>query len=96
MPRTRHTPDQVIRKLREAEAARAGGATNAQVCQKLGVSEQTYLRWRQQYGGMQVDELKRLKGLERENGRLKKAVADLTLDIQILKEFNKGVREGKF
>jgi putative transposase len=84
--RKRHTPDQVIAKLREAEAMLAGGKSIAQVCQSLEVSEVTYHRWKNQYGGMKADALKRLKELEEENRRLKRAVADLTLDKQILKE----------
>lgn len=88
MKRTRHTPEQIIAKLRQAEAELAAGRTIGQVCQTLGVSEQTFHRWRNQYGGMKADAMKRLKDLERENARLKKAVADLTLDKQILKEAN--------
>lgn len=88
MKRTRHTPEQIIAKLREAEAALAGGQTIGQVCQKLGVSEQTHHRWKREYGGMKTDAMKRLKRLEQENARLRKAVADLTLDNQILKEAN--------
>lgn len=88
MKRTRHTPEQIIQKLREAEAMLAGGRTVAQVLQALGVSEATFNRWRSQYGGMKSEEAKRLKELEFENARLKRAVADLTLDNQILKEAN--------
>ena len=84
--RKRHTPEQVIARLREAEALLSGGQTIGQVCQKLSVSEQTYHRWRNEYGGMKMDAMKRLKQLAEENGRLKKAVAELTLDKQILKE----------
>jgi len=84
--RKRHGPEQVIGKLREAEAMLASGASLGQVCQKLEVSEATYHRWRNQYGGMKAGDAKRLKELEQENGRLKKAVAELTLDKQILKE----------
>ena len=84
--RTRHTPDQVIVKLRQAEAALAQGAAVAQVCQQLGVSEATFNRWRLQYGGMKADEAKRLKELEVENARLKKLVAELALDKQMLQE----------
>lgn len=84
--RKRHSPDQIIAKLREADAMLAGGASIGQVCQRLEVSEQTYHRWRHQYGGMKAGEAKRLKELEQENARLKKAIADLTLDKQILKE----------
>ncbi len=72
MKRKRHTPEQIIAKLRQAETERANGAPVAQVCKKLGVSEQTYQRWRQSYSGMQPDKLKRLKELERDNSRLKK------------------------
>lgn len=86
MQRKRHSPEQIIRKLREAEVELSGGAAVADVCKKLGIAEQTYFRWRSQYGGLKADDMKRLKDLEKENGRLKKAVADLTLDKQILRE----------
>jgi len=82
----KHTPEQIIGKLREAEADLNGGQTIGQVVQKLGISEQTFHRWRNQYGGMKSQAAKRLKELEVENLRLKKAVADLALDKQILKE----------
>jgi putative transposase len=88
MKRTRHTPEQIVAKLREADAMLAAGRTVAQVVQALGVSEATYNRWRDQYGGMKAQEAKRLKELEVENARLKRAVADLTLDNQILREAN--------
>lgn len=88
MKRTRHTPEQIVSKLREADAMLAAGKTVAQVVQALGVSEQTFCRWRTQYGGMKAEEARRLKELEVENARLKRAVADLTLDNQILKEAN--------
>jgi putative transposase len=88
MKRTRHTPEQIIAKLREAEAELNGGTPIAAVCQKLGVSEQTFHRWRNQYGGMKSAAARRLKELEEENRRLKQAVAELTLDKQILKEAN--------
>lgn len=88
MKRTRHSADQIVTKLREAEAMLAAGKTVAQVVQALGVSEQTFNRWRNQYGGMKEGEARRLKELEIENARLKKAVADLTIDNQILKEAN--------
>jgi putative transposase len=90
MQRKRHSPEQIIRKLREAEVELGGGAAVADVCKKLGISEQTYFRWRNQYGGLKSDDMKRLKDLEKENGRLKKAVADLTLDKQILHEALRG------
>jgi transposase-like protein len=83
-------PEKIVRLLRDAEAELAGGKTVAQVVQKLGVSEQTYYRWRQRYGGMQVDEAKRLKELEAENARLKRLVAELALDKQMLQEVVRG------
>lgn len=82
----KHTPQQIIEKLRQAEAELNAGQPLAQVIQRLGVSEQTFCRWRNQYGGMKSQAARRLKELEQENVRLKKAVADLTLDKQILKE----------
>lgn len=82
----RHSPEQIIAKLREADAALAGGGSIGQVCQKLEVSEATLQRWRNQYGGMKSGEAKRLKELELENARLKRLVADQALDLQILKE----------
>jgi transposase-like protein len=88
MKRTRHTPEQIVTKLREADAMLAAGRTVAQVVQALGVSEPTLARWRSQYGGMKAEEARRLKELEVENTRLKKAVADLTIDNQILREAN--------
>lgn len=90
MQRKRHSPEQIIRKLREAEVALGGGAVVADVCKKLGIAEQTYFRWKQQYGGMKKDEMKRLKELQKENARLKKAVAELILDKQILQEALRG------
>ncbi len=82
----KHKPDQIIAKLREADAMFNGGQSIGEVCQKLSISEQTYHRWRNQFGGMKSEAAKKLKELEIENTRLKKAVADLTLDKQILKE----------
>ncbi|MCW8136012.1 MAG: IS3 family transposase [Planctomycetota bacterium] len=90
MKRKRHTPDQVIALLRDAEADLAAGLNVEQVCKKLGVSQQTYFRWKSQYGGAKAASMKRLKELEAENKRLKKAVADLTLEKQILKEGARG------
>jgi len=90
MGRKRYTPEQVITMLREAEVLQSQGAKMADVCRKLGISAQTYCRWRKEYGGMRVDQAKRLKELEKENARLKKLVADLSLDIAILKEANRG------
>lgn len=88
MKRTRHTPEQIVNKLREADAMLAAGKSVGQVVQALGVSEQTFNRWRNQYGGMKADEAKRLKELEVENARLKKLVAEQAVDISILKEAN--------
>ena len=82
----RHTPEQIIAKLREAEIALSKGQAIAQIVRKLGITEQTYYRWRKEYGGLRTDQAKRLKQLEQENARLKKVVADLTLDNAILKE----------
>ena len=86
----RHTPDQIIAKLREADAMLGTGATIGQVCQKLAITEATFHRWRHQYGGMKANEAKRLKELEQENARLKKLVADLSLDNAMLKEVASG------
>ncbi len=86
----RHTPEQIIAKLREADALLATGATIGQVCQKLAVAEQTFHRWRNQYGGMKVKDAKRLKQLEQENARLKKLVAEQALDNAMLKELASG------
>jgi transposase-like protein len=82
----RHSPEQIVAKLREADAILAGGGSVGQVCQKLEVSEATLERWRNQYGGMKSSEAKRLRELEAENARLKRLVAEQALDIQILKE----------
>ena len=86
----RHTPEQVINKLREAEVAIAQGSTVAGAARRIGVTEQTFYRWRSEYGGLKIDQARRLKILESENGRLKRAVADLTLDNQILREAAEG------
>jgi transposase-like protein len=84
--RKRHSPEQIVQKLREAEALLNAGQTIAQVVQRLGVSEATFHRWRNQYGGMKAEEAKRLKELEAENARLKKLLAESELDKAILKE----------
>ncbi len=86
MATKRHTAEQIISKLREAEVHLAKGTKMPQVCRKLGVTEQTYYRWRKEYGGVRTDQVKRLKEVEKENARLKKLVADLSLDNAILKE----------
>jgi transposase-like protein len=84
--RKRFSTEQIVRKLREAEVELAKGKTVAEVCKQIGVTDQTYYRWRREYGGLKLDQAKRLKELERENTRLKKLVADQALDISILKE----------
>ena len=84
------TPEQIITMLREAEVLLSQGATAADVVRKFGISEQTYYRWRREYGGMRIEQAKRLKELEKENTRLKKLVADLSLDNAILKEASRG------
>ncbi len=90
MGRKRHTAEQIIAKLREAEVGLAKGQPLALVVRKLEIAEQTYYRWRKEYGGLRVDQAKRLKELEKENGRLKKLVADQALDNAILKEVASG------
>jgi putative transposase len=90
MARRRHTPEQVIRKLREADRLLAEGAEIAEVARHLEVSEQTYHRWRNQYGGMKADDAKRLRELERENAALKRIVADKELENLALREIAKG------
>lgn len=90
MPRKRFTPEQIIAHLREAEVLLARGQTAGEVCRHLGIAEQTYYRWRKEYGGLEVDQARHLKQLERENARLKKLVADQALDLAILKEVNRG------
>ena len=90
MARKRFKPEEIIRKLREAEVKLAAGSTTPEACRALGISEQTYYRWRKEYGGMQVSQAKKLKDLERENARLKKLVADQALDKAILEEVIKG------
>ncbi len=84
MRRKRYTPEQIIGMLREAEVELSRGEKVKQVCRNIGVSEQTYYRWRKEYGGMKVSQVRRLKDVEKENVRLKRAVADLTLDKLIL------------
>ena len=90
MGRKRHTPEQIITALREAEIGLARGKSVKLISRELGITEQTYYRWRREYGGMKVSQARRLKELERENGRLKRAVADLTLDKLILEEAAEG------
>jgi len=90
MAKKKYTPEQIIQKLREAEVRLSKGESVGQTCRSIGVSEQTYYRWRNEYGGMGIDQAKRLKVLEAENGRLRKLVADLSLDNAILKEATRG------
>ncbi len=85
-----YSPEQIVRKLRQAEGELATGSTIPQVSRELGISEATFHRWKKQYGGMSQQEAKRLKELEKENARLKKMVAEQALDIDILKEVNRG------
>lgn len=82
----KYTTEQIIHKLREAEVELARGKKIPEACKRIGVTEQTYYRWRKEYGGLRTDQAKQLKELERENARLKRVVADLTLDNAILKE----------
>ena len=90
MVRKSFKPEQIINKLREAEVLISQGAKVSEASRRLGVTEQTYFRWRREYGGMRVDQAKRLKELEKENARLKRLVADISLDNAILKEAARG------
>ena len=92
MTRTRHSSEQIIAKLREAEVLLGQGQKVPEVCRRLGVTQQTYYRWRKEYGGLKVDQAKRLKELEKENAQLKRLVAELSLDKRMLQE----VAEGNF
>jgi len=90
MAKKKYRPEQIIEKLREAEVRLSKGESVGKMCRTLSVSEQTYYRWRNEYGGMRIDQAKRLKEIEKENSRLRKLVADLSLDKAILKEATKG------
>ncbi len=90
MKRRLHTPEQIVQKLREADAKVAAGATIEQVCKDMGISDATYYNWRRQYGRMKLDQVKQLKAIQKENARLKKLVADLSLDKAILEEALRG------
>jgi len=90
MPRKRYTPEQIINSLREAEVLMSKGSTAGEAARHLGITEQTYYRWRKEYGGMRINQAKRLKELEKENARLKKLVADQALDNSILKDVAEG------
>jgi putative transposase len=90
MKRKFHKPEQIVKKLREADAALSSGSTVEQVCRQLGISDATYYNWRNQYGQMKLDQVKHLKSIQKENARLKKLVADLSLDKAILEEALRG------
>ena len=90
MPKRKYTAEEIINKLREAEVVISTGSTVAEAVRRIGVSEQTFYRWRAEYGGLRIDQARRLKQLETDNSRLKRAVADLTLDNQIPKEAAEG------
>ncbi len=90
MARKSHSPELIINKLRQAEILLNQGANVGEASRKIGVTEQTYYRWRKEYGGMRIEQAKRLKELEKENTRLKKLVADISLDNAILKEASEG------
>ena len=88
MAKKRHSAEQIVRKLREAEVELANGARVKEVCRKLAITEHTYYRWRREYGGLKLDQAKRLKQLEKENTRLKKLLAEKELDLSILQDVN--------
>ena len=90
MGRKVHSSEDIVRKLRQAEVLLHAGKSVAEMCREIGVTDATYYKWRKEYGGMKLDQAKRLKELERENGRLKRAVADLTLDKLILQDVASG------
>ena len=90
MAKRKYTPEEVINKLREAEVVIAVGGTVAEASRRIGISEQTFYRWRAEYGGVRIDQARRLKQLETENSRLKRAVAELTLGNQVLREAAEG------
>jgi putative transposase len=90
MSKKRFTGEQIISKLREAEVLHSSGLSISEICRQIGIKDQTYYKWRKEYGGMRVDQAKRLKEIEQENSRLKKLVADLSLDKAILKETVRG------
>lgn len=90
MPARRFSVEQIVARLREAERLQGQGQTTSQICKKLGISEQTFYRWRIKYGALKEDEAQRLKALEQENARLKRIVAEQALDISMLKDLNRG------
>lgn len=90
MPTKKHAPEEIIGKLREAEIVIAQGRTTLDACRRIAISEQTYYRWRKEYGGLKTDQARRMKDLEKENARLRRAISDLTLDKLILQEAARG------
>ena len=90
MARKRHTAEEIVNKLREADVEIAQGMSIAQACRKIGITDQTYYRWRKDYGGLKTDQARRFKALEKENARLKRLVAEQALDLSILKEVASG------
>lgn len=90
MAKKRHTPEEILGKLREAEIELSKSSTIGEACRKIAVTEQTYYRWRREYGGLKLDQARRLKELEKENGRLRKLVSDQALDMAILREAARG------
>ncbi len=90
MNKKKHTAEQIVTKLREADVLQSKGQSVVEACRQLAISEQTYYKWRKEYGGLRVDQAKRFKQLEQENGRLRKLVADLAMDNAILKEAARG------
>ncbi len=92
MPKKTFTPEQIVTKLRQIDVALANGKTTPQACREADISEQSYYRWRKEYGGLKLEQARRLKDLERENAKLKRVVAELALEKQVLKD----IAEGKF
>jgi len=92
MPKKTFTPEQIVTKLRQIDVALANGKTTPQACREADISEQSYYRWRKEYGGLKLEQARRLKDLERENSKLKRVVAELALEKQVLKD----IAEGKF
>ncbi len=90
MPRKRHHPEEIVAKLRQVDVLTSQGQSVAEAVRSIGITEVTYYRWRREYGGLKSDQVKRLKALERENGRLRRAISDLTLDKLILQEAARG------
>ncbi len=93
MPSKKHKPEEIIGKLREVEIVLGQGGTTAEACRRIAVSEQTYYRWRKEYGGLKTDQARRMKDLEKENARLRRAISDLTLDKLILQEARRETSE---